>query len=335
MKSIGDYDKINYRGVQYVEHENILSKDISNTEEKAALDASCKRLLANKIILAWILKSCVKEYCDCNINDIAEKYIEGEPQIGEIAVYPNETNSEIINGMSNEDRTLNEGTVTYDIRFMSVAPASGDHIRLIINIEAQNDFYPGYPLMKRVIYYCSRMVSAQYGTEFTNSHYENIKKVYSIWICVNPPKNRENSITSYSIAENSIVGDVHEKSENYDLMTAVIICLGAENDQNYDGVLKLLEVLLSSDRLAEEKKLILTNDFNIKMTQKLDEEVSVMCNISKGVEAKGMEKGILNSIRNLMDSMKLTAEQAMAALRVPESEYKKYEDMLKQSNTNV
>lgn len=102
-----------------------------------------------------------------------------------------------------------------------------------------------------------------------------------------------------------------------------------------DGVLKLLEVLLSSDRLAEEKKLILTNDFNIKMTQKLDEEVSVMCNISKGVEAKGMEKGILNSIRNLMDSMKLTAEQAMAALRVPESEYKKYEDMLKQSNTNV
>ena len=68
----------------------------------------------------------MKEYCDCNINDIAEKYIEGEPQIGEIAVYPNETNSEIINGMSNEDRTLNEGTVTYDIRFMSVAPASGD-----------------------------------------------------------------------------------------------------------------------------------------------------------------------------------------------------------------
>ena len=56
--------------------------------------------------------------------------------------------------------------------------------------------------------------------------------------------------------------------------------------------------------------------------------------VKKGME-KGMEKGILNSIRNLMDSMKLTAEQAMAALRVPESEYKKYEDMLKQSNTNV
>ena len=64
----------------------------------------------------------------------------------------------------------------YDIRFFAIAPVSGELIRLIINIEAQNDFYPGYPLIKRGIYYCSRMISAQYGTEFTNSHYENIKK---------------------------------------------------------------------------------------------------------------------------------------------------------------
>lgn len=32
-----------------------------------------------------------------------------------------------------------------------------------------------------------RMISAQYRTEFTNFHYENIKKVYSIWICMNLP----------------------------------------------------------------------------------------------------------------------------------------------------
>ena len=51
--------------------------------------------------------------------------------------------------------------------------------------------------LKRGIYYCSRMISGQYETAFTNSHYENIKKVYSIWICMNPPKNRENSITRY------------------------------------------------------------------------------------------------------------------------------------------
>ena len=33
-----------------------------------------------------------------------------------------------------------------------------------INLEAQNDFNPGYPLLKRAVYYCVRMISSQYGT---------------------------------------------------------------------------------------------------------------------------------------------------------------------------
>ena len=44
-------------------------------------------------------------------------------------------------------------------------------------------------------------IMIKYQQEQENSHYENIKKVYSIWICMNPPKNRENSITRYYIAE--------------------------------------------------------------------------------------------------------------------------------------
>ena len=85
----------------------------------------------------------------------------------------------------------------YDIRFFAIAPVSGELIRLIINIEAQNDFLSGLSIDKKGNLLLQRMISAQYGTEFTNSHYENIKKVYSIWICMNPPKSRENSITRY------------------------------------------------------------------------------------------------------------------------------------------
>lgn len=73
------------------------------------------------------------------------------------------------------------------------------------------------------------MISAQYGTEFMDAHYEKIKKVYSIWICMNPPKNRENSITSYVISEKNLIGNVKEKKSNYDLMTAVMICLGKKH----------------------------------------------------------------------------------------------------------
>lgn len=52
--------------------ENILAQDINAAGDKASYDAACKRLLANKVILAWIMKSCLEEYRDCNIQEIVE-----------------------------------------------------------------------------------------------------------------------------------------------------------------------------------------------------------------------------------------------------------------------
>lgn len=53
-----------------------------------------------------------------------------------------------------------------------------------------------------------------------------------------------------------------------------------------------------------------------------------MCNLSEGVREEGIRQGIqqgrrevlLESIGNLMEAMKLTCEQAMAALGVPEAD---------------
>ena len=70
------------------------------------------------------------------------------------------------------------------------------------------------------------------------------------------------------------------------------------------------------------------NDFSIEMTKTLEREVSIMCNLSKGVEEKGIEKGILLSIRNLMETMGWSVEQAMESLKIPEEEKTKYSDEL-------
>lgn len=309
--------------------ESTLAKMISTAGEKAAYDNACKRLLANKIILAWIMKSCLEEYRDCGISEIASKYIEGEAQISEAAVYPDEEAESLqITGLNTEDSTINEGIVTYDIRFRAIVPGTGERISLIINVEAQNDFYPGYPIVKRNLYYCCRLVSSQYGTEFTNSHYEKIKKVYSIFICMNPPNYRKNTINQYSIQEENLIGEFGENVEYYDLLTGIIICLGDVEDE-MTGILKLLEVLLSSERSPKEKREILQEEFNIKMTQELEREVSEMCNLSEGVEQKGIAKGITASIRNLMESMGWSIEQAMDALQIPTEERNAYLNMLK------
>ena len=71
------------------------------------------------------------------------------------------------------------------------------------------------------------------------------------------------------------------------------------------------------------------------MTETLNEEVSVMCNLSKGIKedgiAEGMEKGMVLAIQNLMDKLKMTAEQAMETMDISKEEYPKYKELLKQS----
>ena len=68
--------------------ETTLAQGLRATDARAQYDAACKRLLSEKIILAHIMKSCLEEYRDCDVNEIAEKYIEGQPQVGEVPVLP-------------------------------------------------------------------------------------------------------------------------------------------------------------------------------------------------------------------------------------------------------
>ena len=47
-----------------------------------AYDAAAKKFLSRRKILAWILKRVVPEIKEATLEDIAEKYIEGEPMVG-------------------------------------------------------------------------------------------------------------------------------------------------------------------------------------------------------------------------------------------------------------
>lgn len=298
-----------------MERETTLAQSIRTADVNADYDAACKRILSEKIILAWIMKAALAECRDLDVKEIAEKYIEGEPAVGETPVHQDETNPRI-KGSNTEDTSINEGTVTYDILFRAVAPGSGEPIALIINVEAQNDFNPGYPLLKRGIYYCGRMLSAQHGTEFANSHYEKVKKVYSIWVCMKPNEGWKNTITRYSIREENLVGNAHADIASYDLISLVMLCLGPAAGGGEVEVLKLLDVLLSAEVEPQKKQQVLQNEFNIPMTKKLAEEVSEMCNLSRGVMEKGRLNGLLDSVRALMDSAQISAEKAMDMLKI-------------------
>ena len=134
-----------------MEQKTSLASGIEVTQAKEKYDAACKRLLSEKIILAHILKSCVAEFRDFDAAFIAENCIEGQPYVSEVPVAPDETGA-MLRGMNTAQTSPTEGDAYFDIYFNAVVPGSGEVIQLIIIVEMQADYYPGYPLPKRGIY---------------------------------------------------------------------------------------------------------------------------------------------------------------------------------------
>ena len=259
-------------------------------EQKRQYDAACKNVLSEKGIIANILQDCVGEFQTCSIDEIVNRCIEGQPETGTVLVEPNGGISRITSQQV-EDKSEREGTVFYDIRFTAVAPSDGKPIRLIINIEAQNNFHPGYPLLKRAIYYCSRMISSQYGTVFTKSHYEKIEKVYSIWICTMPTKKWAYTITRYRMREENLVGQTQAPREDYDLLTPILVCLGSKQYTELKGLLRMLNLVLLDNVSPESKTKTLKEEFHVQVTPHLEKGVAEMCNLSEGIEKRGEARG--------------------------------------------
>lgn len=302
------------------------------------------KILSHKSVLARILKFCVEEYSACSLEEIEHRYIEGVPKISKTPVHRDEISDGdsdnarsdgcSIRGDRNEDASMTEGTVTYDIIFKALNPLDvNEAIQMIINIEGQGNTYPGYPLVKRGIYYGSRMISSQYGTVFVNSHYEKLQKVYSIWICINPPKYRENTINLYSVKETQLQGNVKEKRENYDLMDVVIVGLTKTEMEKSEGLIRMLSVMFAGNMHVAKKKEILETEFGLAMSRTMEKEVSNMGSYADWFEEEGMkrgiEKGMQLALENLMDSTGMVLEEAMNALKIPEQDRETYAEKLK------
>ena len=119
-------------------------------------------------------------------------------------------------------------------------------------------------------------------------------------------------------------------------MTVIMIGLGNLEDNECTDILRLLSALLSSQTDAVQTKQIMQDEFGIPITEEMERTVTEMCNLSEGVENRGIEKGmakgraegVMDSLHNLMDSMNWTIEQAMSALKISDEDRQKYQELL-------
>ena len=122
-----------------MDNELVYSADA--TYQKAQYDASAKRLLGQKIILAHILIRVVDEFKGMDADTVAS-LIEGEPYISQVPVEPGLTNKETVDsgtgewivGLNTESSEIDEGKIYFDIIFY-VRMRDG-LAKMIINLEA-------------------------------------------------------------------------------------------------------------------------------------------------------------------------------------------------------
>ena len=200
----------------------------------------------------------------------------------------------------------------------ALLPHSQEAVAMFINMEAQTHYYPGYPLVKRGIYYCCRMISAQYGAVFADSHYEKIRKVYSVWVCTTPPKYLQNTISSYEITKKDMVGIVEEPLEHYDLLSMIMLRLNTDShpEASSNELLGMLSTLFSQKLPVETKKCILENQFHIPMTKEIKEEIHLMCDYGDGIMRlalqEGMQKGMQEGLeKGLQQGIEQGMEQGI------------------------
>ena len=157
--------------------------------------------------------------------------------------------------------------------------------------EAQKEEPGKYYILNRAIFYIGRIVSSQKGRDFVKSEYNKMKRVYSIWICMNM---KENSLTQIYLAKKDIIGS-HDWKGDLELLNIIMIGIAEnlpEKEENYE-LHRLLSALLSSSLEAEEKLDIIEKEYDIPIEDDIREEVEEMCNLSQGIKEKAFEGGYL------------------------------------------
>ena len=165
------------------------------------------------------------------------------------------------------------------------------------------------------IFYVSRQISSQKERDFVKSHYDDIKSVYSIWICMNM---EENSLCHIHLTKEDIIGD-KQWGGNLDLFHIIMIGIGKELPEHNEiyELHRLLGTLFSKELGRKDKLWILKEEYDITEDDNLREDVSEMCNLSQGIKEDGIAIGEAKAQAALIGNMHkngFTAEQIAAAI---------------------
>lgn len=293
---------------------------ITTSKQTTMYDHLCKMIIGNEEVLSRIIKAAVDEANHLNVEEI-RRLIKGV-HIGDLIVNPH------FHLVDKKGFIKDEGMVYYDILcYIDVPQEDGKNIRVYLNVEIQNNPYPGYSIITRGYAYVSRIVSEQWGSEYDDKNYDGMKKVYSLWIMPKAPKRKDGYMNVYETNERIICGTTVEEKEIYDKGVILAIYLNKEHDE----LLTPLTVLLNNVLDYKGKQRII-EEYGLN-TKKIESEVKDMCDLGESIalearnEGKQIERKEKNiaHVKKLMIGLQMSFKEAINLLEIPEKEVKEIE----------
>ena len=257
-------------------------------QQEAQFDANAKIVLSNVQILARILKLCIPEFQNENIAAIVSQLKKDDIHT-DIPLDSDESNPQRIRGENTENKTYTEGTIQFDLLINIKAIKTND--KYLVDIEMQRNQKGRVYLLKRMIFYVSRMISMQKTVEFEKDNYDKICTCYSIWIL---PFEKENYIKKGNFHFKTTYGETQD--EDTELATIYEIGLGnnkpiAEDKSFQEEILNVLYILFK-ERVSAKMKLEILKQFDIHLNSEELKGVSKMTGWVEGYKELGREEGI-------------------------------------------
>lgn len=248
--------------------------------------------------LSIIIKGVVPEFRDMAAKEI-ERYIEVEFEEKDSDV-EYDSSAKLLDP---KGRAAGEGATEFDVYFKLKLPdGTGRRFALYLDLEMQQDFAPGYDIVKRSVYYPARMMSKQLTSLRDRKMYNRIQKVHSIWIFASGyAKKLKNRMFTYSLRRTGLSECAEREKEvlnldrRIDLMDISYLFVGETVDEDAAEVMAFLNACFyDKEKLKDHPEWLDPGNLKLK------EAAETMGNFAVFYEKRGEAIGKVTKVIELV-----------------------------------
>lgn len=226
----------------------------ADIDEKRARLA--KALLTNPLVQAFVINHACTEFLDLPLDEV-KKRIQTKRRC---------VDAEAPVALEKTENLEDDTKANVDSIFEAESPLGAI---LRINIEVQ-DKYQKSSIRERCVCSTARLVSSLKAEAFLSGSHDELRKEYSIWICLDPPAHRRSCLVQHSFAAEIVQPDgtvsVDAPPPGIDKVCLMEICLAKDPAKQPDWM-KALAVLFNTESTTEERLKALEEN-GVKLTEK-------------------------------------------------------------------